>query len=258
VTVQTTLVLSTLFALVSAGIYLYLGRRLSRRSIPASPERTAWLSFTLWWYGLAVTSLIGGTLSLLGALGLTNLAVFVTATYINLQVSCLALLGLFYYLTFLFTGNSRWLGPLAVLYSAASILLVYFVTASEPLHVTLEPWRAALEYRTPPTTPFIILLIVFLFASQIVGGFAYFTLYFRMSEPTQKYRILLVSWSIISWFLTPFIGIAGGLTAHDWWQVVSRLIGLIAALTVLLAYWPPGWVQQRYGVLSLLEENQKA
>jgi hypothetical protein len=99
-------------------------------------------------------------------------------------------------------------------------------------------------------------LIVFLFASQIAGGFAYFTLYFRMSEPTQKYRILLVSWSIISWFVTPFIGIAGGLTDYDWWQVVSRLIGLVAALTVLLAYWPPGWVQQRYGVVSLLEENR--
>lgn len=257
-TVQTTLILSTLFALVSAGIYMYVGWRLSRRLVATLQARVAWLSFTVWWYGLAASSLIAGLLNLLGALGQTNLPLFVTANYVNLLVSCLALLALFYYLTFLFTGNSRWLGPLAVLYSGAYILLVYFVTASEPLGVTLERWSTTLAYRTPLTTPFIIMLIVFLFASQLMGGFAYFTLYFRVPESTQKYRILLVSWGIISWFLTPFIGIAAGLTEQDWWQVLSRLIGLAAALTVLLAYLPPRWVQQRYGVLSLLDENQNA
>ena len=257
-TLQSTLLLSTLFALVSASIYAYVGWRLSRRFVASSQARIAWLSFTVWWYGLAATTLIGGLLNLFGALGLTNLPLFVTATYINLLVSCLALLALLYYLTFLFTGNSRWLGPLAVLYSAAYILLVYFVTASEPLNVALEPWNTTLTYRTPLTTPFIIMLVVFLFVSQIVGGLAYFTLYFQVPEVTQKYRILLVSWSIIIWFLTPLIGIAGGLTGQDWWQVVSRLIGLTAALTVLLAYLPPQWLKQRYGVLSLLDENPKA
>jgi uncharacterized membrane protein HdeD (DUF308 family) len=100
-------------------------------------------------------------------------------------------------------------------------------------------------------------LVILLFVPQILGGLAYFTLYFRVPEVTQKYRILLVSWSIIIWFLSPFVAFAGGLAQQDWWQVVSRLIGLAAALTILMAYLPPRWLKQRYGIISLLDENQK-
>jgi hypothetical protein len=238
-TIQATLLLSAFFSLVASSIYGYVGWRLSKRVVASSEAKLAWQSFTVWWYGLAATTLISGLLNLFGAFGLTNLPLFVTATYINLQVICLALLGLFYYLIFLFTGNSRWLKPLAILYTICYILLVYVVTASNPVSVTLEPWNTTLSYEIPLMGPFVVLLVVLLYVSQIIGGFAYFTLYFRMSDPTQKYRILLVSWSIIIWFLSPFIAVAGGLTEQDWWQLVSRLIGLAAALTIIMAYLPP-------------------
>jgi uncharacterized membrane protein HdeD (DUF308 family) len=101
-----------------------------------------------------------------------------------------------------------------------------------------------------------VILIVLLLLPQIIGGLAYFTLYFRVSEVTQKYRILLVSWSIIVWFLSPIIALAGGLAQQDWWQLVSRLIGLVAALTILMAYLPPRRLKQRYGIISLPDENQ--
>jgi hypothetical protein len=172
-------------------------------------------------------------------------------------VICLALLGLFYYLIFLFTGNSRWLKPLAILYTIYYILLVYIVTASNPVSVKLEPWNTTLSYEIPLMGPFVVLLVVLLYVSQIIGGFAYFTLYFRMSDPTQKYRILLVSWSIIIWFLSPFIAVAGGLTEQDWWQLVSRLIGLAAALTIIMAYLPPRWLKERYRIVSLRDEDKK-
>ena len=101
------------------------------------------------------------------------------------------------------------------------------------------------------------MLIVLLLLPQIIGGFAYFTLYFRVTETTQKYRILLVSWSIIIWFLSPLAALAGGLAEQDWWQLASRLIGLAAALTILIAYLPPRWLKQRYGIISLPDENQE-
>lgn len=255
-TIQSTLIYSALFAFVGASIYAYVGWRLSKRIVSSSESRIAWQSFTMWWYAVAATTLIGGLLNLFGALGLTNLPLFVTATYINLQVSCIALFGLFYYLIFLFTGNSRWFMPLAVLYTASYILLVYYVTASNPIDVTLESWSTALAYRTPLTGPLLVILVVLLFASQIVGGFAYFTLYFQVPDATQKYRILLVSWSIIIWFLSPFLGVAAGVNEQDWWQLASRFIGLAAALTILLAYLPPQWLKQRYGILSLSDEIQ--
>lgn len=256
-TIQSTLVLSALFALLAASIYAYVGWRLSKRLIPSSESRLAWQSFTVWWYGLAATTLIGGLLNLFGVLGLTILPLFITATYVNILVICIALLGLLYYLIYLFTGNSRLFMPLAIFYTVYYVLLVYYITASIPENINMEPWRTSLAYRTPLTGPFFAILIFMLLVPQIVGGLAYFTLYFRVPEVTQKYRVLLVSWSIIIWFLSPFAAIAGGLEDRDWWQIASRLIGLAAALTILMAYLPPRWLKQRYGIISLLEENKQ-
>jgi hypothetical protein len=67
----------------------------------------------------------------------------------------------------------------------------------------------------------------------------------------------LVSWSIIIWFLSPFVGIAAGLEGQDWWQIVSRFIGLASALITLMAYIPPQWLKQRYGILSLSDESNQ-
>ncbi len=255
-TLQSTLLFNTLFAVTSASIYAYVGWRLSKRVISSSEARLAWGSFTVWWYGLAAITLIGGFLSLFGAFGLTSLPLFVTATYINILVICVALWGLLYYLIYLFTGNRRLLLPLAVFYIIYYILLVYYITASTPENVNVGRWNTTLAYRAPLTGPFFVLIIVLLLLPQIIGGLAYFTLYFKVPEATQKYRILLVSWSIIVWFLSPLFALAGGLAQQDWWQVASRFIGLAAALTILMAYLPPRWLKQRYGILSLSDESQ--
>jgi len=257
VTIQTTLILSTLFAIVSASIYAYVGWRLSKRFVASWEGRVAWKSFTVWWYGLAATTFVGGLLNLFGALGLTLLPLFVAATYIDVLVICLALCGLLYYLIYLFTGNSQWLVPLSIFYIIYYGLLVYYITASAPESINIDRWRATLSYHAPLTGPFFAILIVLLLLPQIIGGFAYFTLYFRVREVTQKYRVLLVSWSIIIWFLSPFLAIVGGLAEQDWWQLVSRLIGLVAALTILMAYLPPRWLKERYGIISLQDEHQQ-
>jgi hypothetical protein len=256
-TIQSTLLFSALFALAAAGIYAYVGWRLGKRVIPSSDARLAWVSFTVWWYGLAAATLIRGLLNLFGAMGLTDLPIFVTATYLNIQVTCIALMGLLYYLIYLFTGNRNSLGLLAIFYIFFYILLVYYITASTPNAINVERWSTGIAYRNPPTGAFIILLIVLLLVPQIIGGFAYFSLYFRVTEITQRYRILLVSWSIILWFLSPVVAMAGGLSQEDWWELASRLIGLAAAGTILMAYLPPRWLKQRYGIISLSEESQE-
>ena len=250
-TLQPTLLFSAILAATSASIYAYVGWRLSRRVISSSEARLAWGSFTVWWYGLAATTLIGGFLSLFGALGVTSLPLFVTAAYINILISCLALWGLLYYLIYLFTGNKRGLVPLAIFYMIYYILVVYYITAGMPENVNVGRWETSLVYRVPPTGPFVAIVLAMLLLPEIIGGLAYFSLYFRVKEVTQKYRVLLVSLSIIIWFLSPLISPAGGLTQQDWWQFASRLIGLAPALTILMAYFPPRWLIQRYGIISL-------
>jgi hypothetical protein len=256
-TIQPTLLFSALFYLIAAGIYTYVGWRLSKRVISSSRAQLAWGSFTVWWYGLAATSLVSTFLSLFGALGITSLPLFVTANYINLLIICLALCGLLYYLIYLFTGNIRSLMLVAVFYLMYYVLLVYYITASAPSNVIVGRWGATLDYHSPLTGPFFDIIFVLLLLPPIIGALAYFMLYFRVSDTTQKYRIVLVSWSIIIWFLSPAIARAGGLAEQDWWQLMSRFIGLAAALIILMAYLPPHWLKQRYGILSLSDENRQ-
>jgi len=256
--IQSTLLFSALFAIATAGVYIYVGWRLSKRVISSSRAQLAWGSFTVWWYGLAGITLITAFQSLLGAVGFTSLPLFVTAAYINILILCLALCGLLYYLIYLFTGSSnRSLILLAVFYLIYYMLLVYYITASTPGDVKVDRWSTSLDYRSELTGPFFGLILALLFLPQIIGSLMYFSLYFKVSDLTQKYRVLLVSWSIIIWFLSPLLGLLGVLAQHDWWQLASRLISLAAALTILMAYLPPRWLKQRYGILSLNDENRQ-
>ncbi|HKY53027.1 MAG TPA: hypothetical protein VJM08_01925 [Anaerolineales bacterium] len=257
-TTQSTLLFSAFFALIAAGIYAYTGWQLGKRVVPSSDAKLAWVSFTVWWYGLAIVTLLGGLQNLFGAMGLTHLPLFVTTTELNIQVSCVALLGLLYYLVYLYTGNRNLLWLLAIFYFVFYVLMIYYINASSPDGVNVERWNAGVAYEDAPTGTFIILLVLMLLLPPVIGGFAYFMLYFRVTEVTQKYRIFLVSWSIIIWFLSPLIALAGDLSQRDWWQFVSRLIGLAAAVTILMAYLPPRWLRQRYGIVSLSDENREA
>ncbi len=253
-TIQPTLFLSVLFAFVSACIYGYVGWRLSKRVIPSFEARVAWVSFTAWWYGLAITTLLNALLNLFGALGVTSLPLYITATHVNILVSCVALGGLLYYLLYLFTGNRRSLIPTAVFYMIFYFLLTHYISVSMPNQINVGRWETTLAYRTPLPEAFVVIVLAFLLLPQIICGFAYFSLYFRVHEATQKYRVLLVSWSIIIWFLSPVLTLTGGMAEQDWWQIVSRLIGLMAAFMILVAYLPPRWLKQRYDVVSLDDE----
>lgn len=253
--IQPTLLFGALLSIFTAGIYYYVGRVLSQRHASSDDSRMAWRMFIVWWYALAATTLSGAVLSLLGAMGIVQLPLFITVTLVNLLATCVALFGLMYYLLYLFTGNRRLLVPLTLFYIAYYAFLMYYVLASDPVSVSVDRWRTALVYQNEITGPLFLAALLLLVFPQIIGSLAYFTLYFRIKNPTQKYRVLLVSWSIIIWFLSAFVASIAGLSEFDWWQVASRLIGLGAALTIRFAYQPPVWIKQRYNVLSIADEN---
>jgi hypothetical protein len=251
---QPTLLFGAGLSILSAIIYYYVGRVLSRRRVASPDARLAWILFVTWWYALASSTLIGAVLSLLGALHIVGLPLFITLTQVNLLAICVALFSLMYYLLYLFTGNRRLLTPLTVFYIAYYILIVYYVQARLPMGVSVGRWNATLEYEQPAGGLLYIIALLLLIFPQVIGSLAYFTLYFRVKNTTQKYRILLVSWSILIWFLSAFLVSIAGLSQQDWWQVTSRLISLSASLTILLAYDPLPWIRRRLGVSSIVEE----
>lgn len=252
--VQPTLIFGAAFSILSAVIYFYVGRVLSRRHVANPDARLAWMLFVVWWYALASSTLSGAVLSLLGAFNLAGLALFVTLNQVNLLAICVALFGLMYYLLYLFTGSRRLLLPLSIFYIFYYILVIYFVQARVPIGVTVGRWSAGIEFEKAATGPLYLIVLLLLIFPQVIGSLAYFSLYFRVTTTTQKYRILLVSWSILIWFLSAFLASIAGLGQQDWWQVTSRLIGLAASLAILLAYDPIAWIRRRLGVNSIVEE----
>ena len=253
---QITHLISTIFSVVSATIYGYVAARLSQRTISNPGAQFAWQLFGLWWYCLAATTLVSGFLHLLGAFSLVSLPLFVALTYVNLLLICIALWGLLYYLVYLFTGSRRILVPLTIFYVLYYVLLVYYITASVPARVEITRWTTQLVYARPITGPFFSLVLILLVFPQILASLAYFTLFFRVREATQRYRVLLVSWCIILWFGSAFVASVTGLSQEDWWQILSRLIGLGAALGILFAYFPPGIIRRRFGIASISEQMQ--
>lgn len=256
--IQPTLLFGAVLSALSAGIYLYVGRVLSRRRQTSWEATVAWTLFIVWWYALGAATLSGALLSLLGAFRIAGLPVFVTFNLVNFLAICVALFGLMFYLLYLFTGNYRLLGPLAAFYIAYYILLVYYVQARMPVDVTVNRWNAGIVYQKEASGPLFLITLLLLVLPQILGSLAYFTLYFRVQNPTQKYRIFLVSWSIIIWFTSALLASLAGIGQQDWWQVSSRLIGLGAALTILMAYQPPSMVKRRFGIGSITEERSSS
>jgi hypothetical protein len=250
---QPTLLFGAAFATLCAGIYFYVGRVLRHRQQSSPGASLAWLMFVVWWYALAAATLLVGIQSLLGAFGIVDLPLITTITLMNLLITCVALFGLMYYLLYLFTGNSRLFSPLLVFYFLYFGLILYYILASVPIGVSVDRWSIALDFQNVIRGPLYVTALLLLVFPQIIGSLAYFMLYFQVKAPTQKYRILLVSWSIIIWFLSSFLASISGLATQDWWQIASRLIGLGAAVTILFAYRPPAWIKRRFGVAAIAE-----
>ena len=252
--IQPTLLFGAALSILSASIYYYVGRVLSRRHVASLDARLAWTLFVIWWYALATSTLIGALLTLLGALRMIALPLFITLTEFNLLALCIGLYGLMYYLLYLFTGSRRLLVPLTLFYIGYYILVIYFVQSRNPVDVSVGRWNATLQYEKAAEGPLFLVALLLLIFPQVIGSLAYFTLYFRVKTSTQKYRIILVSWSIIIWFMSGFLASISGLGQQDWWQIVSRLIALSASLAILLAYDPLPWIRRRLGVSSIAEE----
>lgn len=246
----TTLVASGLTSLAMASVYTYVGVRLTRRDVAAEARHAVYM-FGLWWFGLAGLTGLASLRTLLAAAGIVPLGPFVVLTYVNLFLLTIALLGLVYYLVYLFSGRADTMTPITAFYLVFFFLLAAIVSSANPVGVDVTGWDATLAYEAPPTGSLMQAVLLLFLGPPLVGALAYMSQLFRVEDRTQRYRIGLVSASIVLWFGSAYgvslIGIGDAL----WWTIGSKLIGLSAALTILAAYLPPGWIRQRLGVEPL-------
>src|SRR5687767_11285867 len=223
---------SITLSLVSATLFLLVARAVARR--PVSAESVlARNSFVTWWLTLGLVTLIGLVPQLPGFP--TEVLPFLMVTVLALALLCVGLWGLLFYLLFLFTSRRDLARPLALGYVLYFAFLAYFIVAGEPTSVESTKWGQKLEYEDPiESGPVYWAAILLLILPPFLAAGAYLSLYWKADQPVQKRRILLVSLSILVWFGSALVGT--GASESDWWRIVSRLIGLAAAATILYAY----------------------
>lgn len=237
------LVIAAFIAFVAAAFYGFTGRMLYRRPVSAEFRWPA-LAFSTWWLGLAFTTFLGGVQLLVAYAGYRNLDFYLTLLLVNLLVICVALWGLVYYLIFLFTGKNWHFIPLTVFYVLYFGLLLYWVQWQQPDHVVVDAWAVRMGYQAEDTGSLFSIIVILLVVPQIIGAFAYLSFYPRVKDRSQRYRVLLISLSIIIWFSSALLVTVTHNQTSDAWQIASKLIGLGAAAATLMAYNPPAFIQR--------------
>jgi hypothetical protein len=219
-------------SLASAAVFLLVAKAVQQR--PVSEESVlARNAFVLWWSTLGLATILGLVPQVPGFPA--SVPAFLTVTFLTLALLCVGLWGLLFYLLFLFTSRRDLARPLAVLYVLYFAFLTYFIVAGDPSSVESTKWGQRLEYADPiDSGPVYWTAILLLILPPFLAAGGYLSLYWKVDQPVQKRRILLVSLSILVWFGSALVGT--GANGSDWWRIVSRLIGLAAAATILYAY----------------------
>ncbi len=258
----TTLAISAFSGLVVAALYTVVGYRLQGRAV-SREARTAQNLFIAWWYAIAASSTL--TAVTLTAYTAGNLPkwLYQVNSQMGLLALTVALWGLLSYLVYLYTGSRRahlWIGGFYVLfYVLLQAAVAYF---GPPDQISDNGWTLTTLYEDENgelgvaiqlSRAWIIVILVALVGPQFGAAVAYARLYKRAQDATQRYRIAMISGSIIVWFGTSLV--AGSLGVEGiTWQVVSRVLSLLAASAILMAYYPPAFLRRRWGLRALKDD----
>ena len=238
-------------SLATAGVFAFAGHRLGRREVPPS-ARIAQQQFSLWWFAASAVSLIGGAESALAAVGALTTAVVRFSLYLELGVLCAALWGLVGYLLWLYTGGYR-LALLTGFYLLVYALSLALVAVEDPTGFTVVVGRVAPTFAAPPPLALEAVVVPLLLAPEIGGAVAYISLGFRTRHRTVRFRCFTVGASLLAWFSLSIVA-GAALAPTDPRQLLTPLMGALAAGLVVLGYYPSGWVRRTLGVVSVAEE----
>lgn len=252
------LLLNASLGLASAAVYGYVGRLMARRVVHHDGSRLAMRLFAVWWYGVAVFTLLGVAPSVLAAFGLTSLPLQATLAFAALAPLCAALWGLLFYLLYIYTGNRRLIVPLGVAHVGIYAFFTYVLAWLQPVGVIVDTWQVRLAYANELQGPVRAATLLALLGPVTLAALAYGSLYFRTRDRTSHYRVLMVAGAFLFWFGSAALANTTRLGQLDWWPPMSRAVGLIATLIVLAAYRPPRWLAQRAGIAPVALASDEA
>ncbi|MCW5874150.1 MAG: hypothetical protein KIS88_05840 [Anaerolineales bacterium] len=247
----------------NSALYFFIGHSLSRKRFADPQDARAWRAFRVWWYGMAANTGINGLSVLALGLGIDYLPLFVLFSLAATLSAAPALWGLLTYLMYIFKGSHRFSGWIAGFYIAFGVGLLASIYLLRPIGVSMGTWEALIQYQNEPQGVFGLLfgiaLIALMSLPPIVASIGMFSLYFRITEPSAKFRALLVPLGLftifgLGYFIPLIFIVAFGINpnATTWWPLTIRLIGIAALALIYIAYFPPAVIQKRFHVQNVL------
>ncbi|MHB8605552.1 MAG: hypothetical protein ACYDCK_09895 [Thermoplasmatota archaeon] len=235
---------------ISAGLYLWVARMVVTRHVEGETKRANTL-FGVWWAALGLVFLFAPFLSVLPrVIGYQDLALSITLLNAVLLLVAVAVWGLVYYLVYLYTGNSRFFWPLTAFYVAFALALLYVVAYLDPngfdASGTLTFTRGQLN-----GAPAIALGLLFS-GPVIAAALAYGSLYFRVREREQKYRVGLVSGAFLvqfGWsFVSSLLQLPRRYPDSVAVSLAGNVLGILSAIAILIAFRPPRMIRERLSI----------
>lgn len=238
--------------LVVGTLWAYVGLRVLRRSRAGQGGR-ATRRFAAWWLGLAGHSLAALVLALAVAAGRASALLVAAVTYAASVFIAVMFWGLVSYLLYLYAGRAGVFPAVTFAYAVQLSTLVAVLWWLHPIGAHVSGWTPIIDYaRAAGAYANGFVTLTFL-VPPVACGVAYLLLVRRVEDRTSRYRIALVSGSILGW-LVGNVAIGAVPASSDAAAVASRLLGVLAALAVLLAYEPPAWLQRRLRIQRLGHE----
>lgn len=225
-------------------VFLVVGQAVNDRSLTGH-ERTANLAFTYWWMATAALMAVRATRNLAVAFWQPELAMFVVETQLSIIIACLGLATLTFYFAYLFTGEHRVWIPIAAFYSVYVVFLLYMIAHQRPIGLEESGWRMFLIFESPNATLGGPRSAVLLFIPPIIGCVGYLSLYRTVPTRMQRFRIACVATGLLLWLSTYFLVYIFQVDVSLNWSIGERLIGLLAAIVILLGYKAPKNWRQR-------------
>lgn len=246
-----TLVIDAGLAFAIALLYTLVGRITLARPSSSADARLAIRLFAVWWFGLAVVTLISAARTLLAAVGVLDLPLHMTLGFAALLPLVACLWGLVYYLLYIYTGDRRLFVPVTVMHAGILVFLLYLTLWLQPVGLKVSDWSVTTENARLLDGPLLGVALFLILGPAIFAALGYGSLLFRTRDPTTRYRIGTVSGAFLLWFGSAVVAAVTTLGTWYWWPLTARAIGLVSTLLILAAYRPPGFVQQGLGVAAL-------
>lgn len=241
---EPTLLVDGALTILASILFFTVSGSVARRRADGD-ARTANLAFATWWGSLGLTALLFGVPRALAAFGLLRPEDFVAVVYAGVLPLCAGLAGLLHYLLFVVTGERRWLVPIAGGYMAYFAVGIGYIASLGPVGFATAPWSLSVVYANAAGGWPLWTLLTVLVTPPLAALAPYLRLYARLESATQRYRLVLVSASIVTWFLSIVVASEVGLEQLVAFHPLSRVASLAAALAVYFAYAPPAFVQRR-------------